>query len=109
MGRGPLRSLPILIFNDTFTVTGKDANGGAQISAAFAGPDSGRVTAVDGSADDLYWSEISQITVSGAVVGTVHAGIFLDFDDATDTNKQYCFIGRSDGLMTDTKDGYYIW
>lgn len=93
----------------TFTVTGKDADGGAQVSAATTGPAGDRVTIVDGGANDLYWSEVSQIAVSAAASQFVLAGIFLDYEKATSPDKEYSFISRADGKINDTTDGYYIY
>ena len=91
----------------TFTVTGKDELGDSQTSAATAGPNSDGITIVDGSSNELLWTEISQIAVSAACDGTISGGVYLDYENATDSNKEYEFFSDSDGMITPTVQGYH--
>lgn len=95
----------------TFTVTGLDENGDAQVSAAFAGPNGvDLVIAVDGSANELWWTDVTQIAHSGSSIGEVKAGVIHGFSQATEDDKDYGFIGTGNGVKTDLDDGeYYIY
>lgn len=93
----------------TFTVTGKDENGDAQVSAATNMADSDGATAVDSGSNELYWTEISQIAMSGACFGDVSAGVFLEWADASGSEREYGFIAETDGDMDATNRGYHIY
>lgn len=107
----------LYIFSDdddsgiTFTVTGKSTTGAAQVSAATTGPNRDGVVVVDAGANHLYWTEVSQIAVSGVGTGNITAGFYLDYDDATAGNKEYGFMSETNEHMNaNTIDhGYQIW
>jgi hypothetical protein len=93
---------------NTFTVTYKDENGVSQTSDAVTGPNDDYVV-VTKSGTEILATEVSQISVSGNSVGNLSAGVFIDYSNASDSEKEYGFISEDDGFMNNTEDGYKIW